>query len=160
VADSTVPLLVLLVEAGIAVGGLFAGVAARIPVRRFAVVLALAAVAMAVGAYGRAAAGIVLVAAAFGVFQLATVLADVRLQRTISGNHRATITSVASFGTDLVTIAVYGLYATASGYASHGTVFAWFALPYLVIAVIWVGSHNGRAASPDARPTSLSEVRL
>ena len=160
VADSTVPLLVLLVEAGVAIGGLFAGVAARIPVRRFAVVLALAAIAMAVGAYGRAAPGIVLVAAAFGVFQLATVLADVRLQRAITGNHRATVTSVASFGTDLATVAVFGLYAAGSAYASHGTVFAWFALPYLVVAVIWAASHNGRPPSPDATPTSLSEVRL
>src|SRR6266540_3008542 len=160
VADSTVPLLVLLVEAGVAIGGLFAGVAARIPVRRFAVVLALAAIAMAVGAYGRAAPGIVLVAAAFGVFQLATVLADVRLQRAITGNHRATVTSVASFGTDLATVAVFGLYAAGSAYASHGTVFAWFALPYLVVAVIWAARHNGRPPSPDATPTSLSEVRL
>ncbi|MGH3713404.1 MAG: MFS transporter [Micromonosporaceae bacterium] len=162
VADSTVPLLVLLLEAGVAAAGLFAARASRLPVRGFAALLAAAAIAMAVGAYGRSVAGIVLVAGAFGVYQLATVVADVRLQQAITGGHRATITSVAGFGTELLTIAVFGLYAAGSAYASHGTVFAWFALPYLLVAAIWAASHR-RPATPAPEPaeaepaTSLSE---
>ncbi len=56
-------------------------------------------------------AGFVLVAAGFCGFQLATVLADARLQARITGTGRATVTSLAGTATDLGTIAVYGGYA-------------------------------------------------
>ncbi|MGH3648820.1 MAG: MFS transporter, partial [Micromonosporaceae bacterium] len=114
-----------------------ASAAGRMPVRGFAALLAAAAMAMAVGGHSRSPVGIVGVAAAFCVYQLATVVADVRLQQAITGGHRATIISVAGFGTEVVTLAVFGGYAGLSAYAPHGTVFAWFALPYLLVAAIW-----------------------
>jgi hypothetical protein len=108
--------------------------------------LALAAVAMAAGGASRHPAGILLVALAFGAFQVASVVADVRLQERIAGPSRATVTSVASLLTDLSTIGVYALYAVAATSAGHGVAFALFAVPYLVVAaVLTVRRRPGRA---------------
>ncbi|MEV0640561.1 MFS transporter [Streptomyces sp. NPDC050619] len=136
VADGTVPYLILLIWAGATVGSLLAGAAERLNTTGFAVVLAGAALALAAGALTRTPAGIALVALAFGGFQLAEVLADARLQQRIDSTGRATLTSVAGLGTELVTLAVYGGYATLGTTMAHSTVFALFAVPYLLTALL------------------------
>jgi hypothetical protein len=82
-----------------------------------------------------------LLAAAFCVFELASVVADARLQARILGPSRATVTSLAGLGTELVTVLVFGVYAVASTSARRRTIFALFAVPYLVVAVVlaWSG---------------------
>jgi hypothetical protein len=67
---------------------------------------------------------------------MATVLADARLQHRIEDTGRATLTSVASLGTELATVAVYATYAALAATTTHGTVFALFALPYLATALL------------------------
>ncbi|HEU4425864.1 MAG TPA: MFS transporter [Pilimelia sp.] len=159
VSDGTVPLLVLLIEAAVAAGGLLAAAASRLPVWRFAAVLAGAAVVMAAGAYRESVLGFGGVAVAFCVYQAATVVADVRLQRAITGGHRATITSVAGFATEIAGLAVFGLYAAAATRLSHGAAFAWFAVPYLLTALVWAASRNGSGrlgAVPRADPEPAS----
>ncbi|WP_217239583.1 MFS transporter [Streptomyces sp. AC555_RSS877] len=136
VADETVPYLVLLIWAGVTAGSLLAGAAERLGTTGLAVLLAGGALALAAGAVAGTPAGIALVALAFGGFQLAEVLADVRLQHRIDSTGRATLTSVASLGTELATVAVFGVYATLGTRASHSTVFAMLAVPYLVTAVV------------------------
>ncbi|MFI2436640.1 MFS transporter [Streptomyces sp. NPDC018693] len=144
VAAETVPYLLVLIWVGVTVGSLLAGPAARLGRRGFGALLAVSALAMAAGASVGTPAGIALVAVAFGGFQLATVLADVRLQERIEGTARATLTSVAGLGTELLTIGVYGVYGALGSTLAHGTVFAAFAVPYLVTA-LWVAG-LGRAA--------------
>ncbi|MGW4404905.1 MFS transporter [Nonomuraea sp. NPDC004702] len=134
---TAVPLLVLAVWVGAAAGGLLAGPARRLSERSFALVLGLAAVAMAAGALVPHPAGFVLVAGAFGAFQMAGVVADTRLQERVSGDQRATVTSVAGLGTNVVTLAVYTAYGAGSPFLSHGTTFALLVLPYVVIA-LWL----------------------
>jgi MFS family permease len=136
VPDETVPYLLLLVWAGATVGGLTAGTCARLGRAGLSALLAGAALALATGAALRVPAGLVLVALAFAGFQLAAVLADARLQARIDDAHRATLTSVAGLGTDAATVAVYGAYAAVSSATTHGTAFAWAALPYLVTALV------------------------
>jgi hypothetical protein len=136
VAEETVPYLVLLVWAGVTVGALFAGPAERLGTRGLAALLAGAALAMAVGAGVRTPAGIVLVGLAFAGFQLAEVLVDVRLQHRIGDARRATLTSVASLGTELVTVAVFGLYALLGAEVEESTVFVILSVPYLVTALV------------------------
>ncbi|MEV2215238.1 MFS transporter [Streptomyces sp. NPDC050997] len=136
VPDRMVPYLLLLIWAGATAGSLLAGPAERLGSRGLGRLLGGAALALAVGAGGRTPVGLVLVALAFGGFQLATVLADVRLQHRIEDTGRATLTSVASLGTELATIVVYGAYATLSQNASHSTVFALFAVPYLATGLL------------------------
>jgi MFS family permease len=144
VPDGTVPYLLLLIWTGATAGSLLAGPAERLGRRGLAWLLGGAALALAVGAGARTPAALVLVALAFGGFQLATVLADVRLQHRIENTGRATLTSVAGLGTELATIVVYAAYALAATGASHGTVFALFAVPYLVTAVLMARSTGGR----------------
>ncbi|MDF3149862.1 MFS transporter, partial [Streptomyces sp. T21Q-yed] len=91
--------------------------------------------ALAVGAAAGTTAGIALIGLAFGGFQLAEVLADVRLQHRIEESRRATLTSVASLGTELATVATFGVYALLGTRAAHSTVFAVLAVPYLVTAL-------------------------
>ncbi|KAB1913868.1 MFS transporter [Micromonospora sp. AMSO31t] len=131
---ATVPLLLLLVWAGTTVGGLLAPAGERLTDRGFAALLAGAALALAAGALVRHPAGFVLVGVAFAAFQLATVLADVRLQARISGPDRATVTSVAGMATDLTIIAVYAGYGVVAGAAGHPVAFAVAVLPYLLLA--------------------------
>ena len=152
VADATVPYLVLLVWAIVTVGSLFAGPAERLGTRGLAALIAAAALALAVGAGVRTPAGIVLVGLAFAGFQLAEVLADVRLQHRIDDARRATLTSVASLGTELVTVAVFGVYTLLGASLAHSTVFVILSVPYLVTALVLGRGGGTRNESPGDRP--------
>ncbi|KUO18687.1 MFS transporter [Streptomyces dysideae] len=145
VPDELVPYLLLLIWTGATAGSLLAGPAERLGSGGLAWLLAGAALALALGAGAGTPAGLALVALAFGGFQLATVLADARLQHRIEDTGRATLTSVASLGTELATVAVYAAYATAAGGAAHGTVFALFAVLYLVTALVLARAGDSRA---------------
>ncbi|WP_217208531.1 MFS transporter [Streptomyces sp. AC550_RSS872] len=147
VAEATVPYLIMLIWAGVTLGSLLTGPAERLGTTGLAALLAGAALALAVGAAARSLAGVALVSLAFAGFQLAEVLADVRLQHRIDESRRATLTSVASLGTELATVATFGVYALLGTEAAHSTVFAVLAIPYLVTALTLARS---RAAT--ARP--------
>ncbi|MGW1270731.1 hypothetical protein ACWD5A_19130, partial [Streptomyces sp. NPDC002491] len=149
-ADGAVPYLLMMIWAGVTAGSLLAGAAERLGRTGLAAVLAGSALALAAGALSGAQAGIALVGLAFGGFQTATVLADVRLQQRIDGGARATLTSIAGVGTELVTVAVYGAYGVLGARFPHGVVFALCALPYLVTALA-VGRRRRRAASALSR---------
>ncbi len=92
-------------------------------------------VALAVGALAGTVVGLLLVAAAFGAFQAATVLAEARLQHRIEATGRATLTSVAGLGTELVTLTVFAGYAVVASGHGHGAAFAVAAVPYVVLGV-------------------------
>ncbi len=144
VAARTVPLLVLLISAGVTVGGLLAAAGQQMTRTALAGTLAFGGLALAAGALSGRPAGFILVAAAFCVFQLASVLADARLQARITGPSRATVTSLAGLGTELATVLVFGTYAAASTFARHGTIFALFAVPYLAVATVLAHSRCKR----------------
>ncbi|TQJ86717.1 MFS transporter [Streptomyces sp. SLBN-31] len=135
VPDARVPYLLLLIWAGATAGSLLAGRFERLGTGGLAWLLGVAAVALAVGAAARTPLALGLVAVAFGGFQLATVLADVRLQQRIDDTGRATLTSVAGLGTELVTVAVYAGYAAVATRSAHSTAFVVSALPYLLTAL-------------------------
>ncbi|MFC8302038.1 MFS transporter [Micromonospora orduensis] len=150
VGARAVPLLLLLLWAGVTVGGLLAPLGERWARRGYATLLGLVGVALAGGALLRHPAGFVLLAVAFGAAQLATVLADARLQARITGDSRATVTSLAGMATDLLiigTYAVYGLLATALG---NAMAFAVTAGPYLVVAVVLLRRRRATAVPAGA----------
>ncbi|MEU5290480.1 MFS transporter [Streptomyces umbrinus] len=159
VAESAVPNWLLLIWAGATVGGLLAGVGRRLGTGGFAGLLAVSAVALAAGAWVRTPAGIGLVALSFCGFQLASVLADARLQDRIGGTGRATLTSVAGVGTDLTTIAVYGAYGVIGSATTHGAAFALFAVPYLVTAVVLAAARKGAVRKKAALAVRTSGSR-
>ncbi|ATO12989.1 MFS transporter [Micromonospora sp. WMMA2032] len=142
VAEVTVPLLLLLVWAGMSVGGLLAPWGERLSRRGYAGLLLVAAGALAAGALARHPGGFLLLAVAFAAFQLATVLADVRLQARISGSARATVTSLAGMATDLTTVAFYGAYGLLAGAVGNPVAFAVAVLPYLLVA-LWLFAGRG-----------------
>lgn len=92
VAAETVPWLLLVIWAGATAGSLLAGAAERLTANGFAALLTGSALALAVGGLAGTPAALVLVALAFGGFQLATVLADARLQQRIddTGDRKST----------------------------------------------------------------------
>jgi hypothetical protein len=127
----TVPLLVLMVSAGMAAGGWLGGRGTRWA----APALAAGSVCLAAGAVIGRPAGLVPVAVAFGVFQWAIVAADLRLQERISDRSRATLTSMAGFGTEVVAVLTFAGYALGSSWMGPGPLFALAAVPYAVIAL-------------------------
>lgn len=135
VTDANVPLLLLLIWACATTGGLFAGYGEQLRTPWFAALLVAAAAALAAGALIERPAGIVLVAVSFGAFQLASVVADARLQHSVTGPARATVTSLAGISTDVAALAVYGSYGALAGLTGHGGAFAVLALPYAAVAV-------------------------
>ncbi|MFI6133607.1 MFS transporter [Micromonospora sp. NPDC051141] len=134
VTEAAVPLLLLLLWGGMSVGGLLAPLGERLSHRGYAGLLVVAAVATAAGALLRHPAGFLLLAVAFAAFQLATVLADARLQARITGDARATVTSLAGMATDLTTVACYAGYGLLAGVFGNPVAFAVAVLPYLVVA--------------------------
>ncbi|MGV9770675.1 MFS transporter [Streptosporangium sp. NPDC003464] len=145
VAEYAVPLLVLLVSAGGALGGLLAAAGRRGTDRAIAVILAVGALALGAGAISGVPAGFAVIAVAFCLFQMATVLVDARLQDRITGPARATVTSLAGLGTDVTCIAFFGCYAAASAVTGHSVIFAVSAVPYLVLALVLALAAGGRS---------------
>jgi hypothetical protein len=141
VGPTALTLLVGLVTAGYAVGGLFAGRGAG----RLVPGLVIAAGCLAAGALSARPAGIVLVAAAFGIAQWAHVSAEARLQDRIADEARATITSLAGLGTEVVGMAVFAGYALGSNWVGPGPLFALAAVPYLVVAGSGISRVGGRS---------------
>ncbi|MCT7661659.1 MFS transporter [Mycobacterium deserti] len=132
-----VALQMVVVWAGAAAGGLLAGRAAQLSRRSMSALICCGAVLMAAGALAGHGLSVVLLAVAFGVFQLATIVADARLQDSISGPARATVTSLAGMSTDVTMLFVYTGYAAIAGVGGHGAAFAVLMLPYLTMA-LWL----------------------
>ncbi|MBP2708370.1 MFS transporter [Microbispora sp. RL4-1S] len=137
---SAVPLLVLLVSAGMTAGGWAAG---RAP-GAIAPGLAVGAVCLAAGAASRLPAGFVLVAAAFGVFHWAVAGIDARLQEQVADGSRATVTSMAGLGTEVVCLAVYAGYGAGSRWADPWLIFSLAGLPCLLAALMTGSGRLGR----------------
>ncbi|MGP4028217.1 MFS transporter [Actinomadura sp. 3N407] len=132
VAAVSVPLLVLVVTVGDAVGGWLSGRG----VRWLSPVLAAGAVCLAVGSLSGRPGGVVLVAVAFGVFRWTMAAADARLQERIGDGARATVTSVAGFGAEVVAVLVFAGWALGSRWGGAGVLMGLAAVPYVVVAVV------------------------
>ncbi|MFI1130754.1 MFS transporter [Streptomyces althioticus] len=134
-AEVAVPWVLLVIWGGATAGSLLAGEGERFGTGGLALLLGGGGVALAVGAVTGTVAGLLLVAVAFGAFQAATVLAEARLQHRIESTGRATLTSVAGLGTEVVTLTVFAGYAVVASGHGHGAAFAVSAVPYVVLAV-------------------------
>ncbi len=145
VAPTTVPWVMMLIWLGVTSGGLLAPLGERLTVKGTAVLLAVGAVVCGTGSLVGSFSGFFLLAMGFCAFQLASVVLGARLQDSIAGPARATVTSVAGLGTGVLTVLLYGIYAAASSGMSHGAVFAMFAVPYVVLAVVLAKGMRSRA---------------
>lgn len=111
VATAAVPLAMVAVPLTGAAGAALGGVAGNLRARTLGLLVAGAVGVFAAAGLLRRPAGVAGIAVAYGVFQLVLVVGDARLQRRIEGPARATVTSVAAFGTEVSAMAVIGIWA-------------------------------------------------
>lgn len=139
-----VPLLVLLPSIGTVVGALAAARYAAAHRNGLALVIGAGAVALGLGSAMAHPAGFLLIAVGYGLVQLALVVAEIRLQDRIDGPARATVTSVAGFGAEVVAVLMYTSYGLGSVVLDPATTLAMLALPPLAIAVVVAASRPRR----------------
>jgi MFS family permease len=111
VPEGVVPVALVAVPLAGALGAALAGRAAIVGPHGLAFLLLLAAAALAAAGIAAHPAGVAGIVAFHGLFRLAVVVADARLQERIDGPARATVTSVAGLATDLAAMALYGAWA-------------------------------------------------
>lgn len=105
-SPATVALLLAAVGVVEVTGAAVAGRLATASGRVLGAVLAGAATALAVGVLLPVMPGFAAVAVGFGLLQAMLVVVDVRVQDAVTGPARATVTSVAGFGSEAVAIAM------------------------------------------------------
>lgn len=133
-----------------AVGGALAGPAAGLPARSVAILTGVAAVLIGVGAALTLVPAVVGISAGYGVLQLVLIVAEARMQDAITGPARATVTSVAGLGSEVLAMLLYLGFAVGSfwwGYAALVTLFA--AAPLVVAALVprWLPRRLPRSVS-------------
>ena len=130
-----VPLLIAGTVAAQAIGGALAGPAYKLPATTFAIGLGAAAL-IAWGALSGTAWGFALIAIGYGVMQLVIVVAEARLQDSITGPARATVTSVSGFFAEVFAVAVYAGFALGSLWFSMSILVAALTIPVLLTALV------------------------
>ena len=111
VPTSLNPLAVLGIPLAGAAGAALGGAAGRLPPGRLALVFGIAVLALGGAGLAGHPAGLVAVAVFYGLYRMVLVVAEARLQEEIEGPARATVTSVAELGSELVAFAVYAAWA-------------------------------------------------
>jgi MFS family permease len=136
VATFAVPWLVGLVVLGQVVGTSLAGRTSAMPGRTMGRVLLAAAVLISAGALASPPVGFAGIAVGYGLLNNAMVVAEARVQQVITGPARATVTSVAGLGTEVVALAVYLGFATTADAVAVPVQVAALGLPLAVVAVL------------------------
>jgi MFS family permease len=147
VRTEDIPWWEAVIWAGVTVGGLVAGRARLLRAHGLALLVAAAGLTLAAGAGTGRPAGILLVAVAFGAFQVAGVVAETRLQQAVGGRARATVTSLSSLGVDVVSIVVYLTYGLIADVGGDASAFVVLSVPYLLVALWVAGAPRGTAGS-------------
>jgi MFS family permease len=111
VATGAVPLALVAVPLVGAVGAAIGGAAGDLRPRTLALLFAGSVGVFCVAGVLHRPAGVVGVALAYGTYRVVLVVNDARLQGQIAGTSRATVTSVAAFGTELCAMAVIAAWA-------------------------------------------------
>ncbi|MEV6274686.1 MFS transporter [Nocardia sp. NPDC051832] len=148
-ATAVVAVLVGVTVLGSTAGALLAGRTEGMSARTMAVALVIAAVLFIAGSlvaglgadhpqsvYLLAGFGFAAIGAAYGVVYNSTVIAEARLQDSIEGPARATVTSVAGLLAELVALAIFGFVALATLWLSMATTLALLGVVILAIALV------------------------
>ena len=146
-SDAEVPWWQAVVWVGMTAGGLLAARFSGLGRRGLALIVATAAAGVVAGALSGRPSGLVVVAVAFGLLQVGSVLAQARLQDAVTGSARATVTSLASLADELGALPVYLGYGWLAGAGGDGLAFAVLALPYLAVAV-WIAHGDAGRRRP------------
>jgi hypothetical protein len=128
-----VPLAVLAIPLTGAAGAALAGRVSRWPAPVLAGLLAASALLLGLAAVWGRPLALAAVAAFYGLYLAVLVVAEARLQDRIRGRYRATLTSVAALGVELMSLAVFAAWAVGGAFAVAVLVLA--AVPVLVVAL-------------------------
>jgi len=111
VRTAWVPILVLLIPLGGALGAALAGRGSHLSSRALGMLLAAAAGLLGLAAVWTRPAGVVAIVGFYGVYRFVLGVSEAGLQRQLPNTARATATSVAALGGEVVGLAVFGLWA-------------------------------------------------
>lgn len=96
-----------------AVGAALGGWANRMSTTTLTLVFGCGVAALAAAAVADQPAGLIGVGIFYGLYRMVLVVADTRLQESITGSARATVTSMASLGSEVSALALYAAWAIA-----------------------------------------------
>lgn len=140
--DGATPATVALLLTGVGVvevaGAAVAGRLAAARERTLAVVVTGAASALAAGSLLPVLPGFAVVAVGFGALQAMLVVVDTRVQDAVTGPARATVTSVAGFGSEAVAIALMAAIGLGSLAVALPVLIALAMTPMLGVAVLLI----------------------
>jgi hypothetical protein len=105
------------------------------------------------GALSGTAWGFVPIAIGYGVMQLVIVVAEARLQDSITGPARATVTSVSGFFAEVFAVAVYAGFALGSLWFSMSILVAALTIPVVLTAIVVPFSLPAAKSSASAEVT-------
>jgi MFS family permease len=135
VATATVPLLIAITVGGQVVGTALTGWSARFGSRTIGTVLGLGAVLVTLGVLISPYAGFVAIAVGYGLANNAMLVGETRLQDTITGPARATVTSVLGLLEEIVALACFAAFAIGSRWLGFPTLVALFGIPAVMVAL-------------------------
>jgi MFS family permease len=135
VSTTVVPVLVAITVVGQAVGTALVGRTARAGHRAVAVTLAAGALLISAGAVVSPYAGFVAIAVGYGLVNNAMLVAETRLQDTITGPARATVTSVLGLLEEVVAVVLFVGFAIGSRVLGFPELVALLALPAVLVAL-------------------------
>jgi MFS family permease len=139
VNTTDIPLLIAITVAGQAVGTALVGRTARLPGRAVGALLGTGALLVSVGALVTPYAGFVAIGLGYGMLNNAMLVGETRLQDTITGPARATVTSVLGLLEEVVALLVYAAFAVGSHVLGFPHLVALLAVPVLLVAAAVAG---------------------
>ncbi|MDQ4144481.1 MAG: MFS transporter [Actinomycetota bacterium] len=153
-----VPLLIALTVAGQALGTVTAGRTAKLGGRVLALALSVAAAVLAAGALTGDVGGFVAIALGYGALNNVMIVSEARLQESITGAARATVTSVSGLLSEVFALLLFASFAIGSGFAQVKTIVALLTIPLLVVAFL-VARWLPRPLPQKRDPSSLRQSR-
>ncbi|MBM7458686.1 MFS transporter [Rhodococcus coprophilus] len=140
-----VPVLVAITVVGQVVGAATAGLGARMGGRTLGAIVVTGALVLAAGALAGDIAGFVAVGIGYGALHHTAIVAEARLQASMSGRARATVSSVVGVTSEIASVALFAGFALGSVWLPFSVLVAGAMLPLLVL-----GAVAGRALPPAA----------
>jgi MFS family permease len=135
VATATVPLLIAITVVGQVVGTALTGWSAHLGSRAIGSILGVGAALVTVGVLMSPYVGFVAVAVGYGLANNAMLVGETRLQDTISGPARATVTSVLGLLEEVVAVASFVAFAVGARWLGFPTLVALFGIPAVMVAL-------------------------
>ncbi|MEZ7241103.1 MFS transporter [Rhodococcus sp. GXMU-t2271] len=151
-STSAAPALVAITVAGQVLGAATAGRTAATTGRAMGAVIAVGGLLLATGAVLGGVVGFVAIGIGYGALNNAMIVAEARMQDTMSGTARATVTSVSGVVGEVVSVAVYAGFALGTVWLPLAAVLAAWAVPLLglaAVAVRWLPPSQSPLRLPD-----------